>query len=381
MAHLLEEYAKNLGVKFSKPIVYDHFFPLKFDKYITISQDEVNESKNYPYFSIVLNLLRPFLDRAQIKTVQLGGKSKIEGVDAALKISFKQPSFILSNSLAHVGPDGVLNHLASAKNLPTVTLFGNTFPQVNRPLFSKSSSSNTNLSPKWDKKPCLSPTDPQRQITKIKPEIVAQSILDFLKIEKEDISFSTKYIGGSFSHNVVEVVPTSFVPLRLSPQQPLSVRADYGFDENSFLKYCSQYKVSICAKKLIQPHGLQAIAANINTFYLFIDKDWEDIPDTYFNTLKNFNINLVFLTKNEDNISALRNKYFDIPIRPYYKDIKAPCEVGESTKFLSSLRIIEGSKEYLSYAHWKKGLDNSNKVLDTSEYWRESDHFYIYEPE
>ena len=46
---------------------------------------------------------------------------------------------------------------------------------------------------------------------------------------------------------------------------------------------------------------------------------------------------------------------------------------------MSSLRIIEGGKEYLSYAHWKKGLDNNNKVLDTPEYWRESDHFYIYE--
>lgn len=381
MAHLLEEYAKNLGVKFSRPIVSDHFFPLKFNKYITFSIEESNESKIYPHFPLVLKLIKPFLDRAKIKAVQLGGRGQIEGVDAALKLSFKQQSFILSNSSVHVGADGALNHLASAKNLPTVTLFGNTFSQVNRPLFSKSSSFNVNLSPEWDKKPCLSPTDPQRQISKIKPEVVAQSILDFLDIEKEDICFSTKYIGDAFASNVVEVIPTSFTPLNLLPNQTLSIRADYGINKDVFLQYCQKYKSSVCAESLIQPQGLHSIAANVDTFYLFIDKNWQEIPDTYFNTLKNLNINLVLLVKDEDDIPVLRNKYFDIVVRPYHKEQKAPCEINESTKFLSSLRLIEGKKEYLSYAHWKKGLDKNNNVLDTPEYWRELDHFYIYDPD
>ena len=379
MAHLLEEYAKNLGVKFSRPTVSDHFFPLKFNKYITISVEENTESKIYPYFPVVLNLLKPFLDRAKIKIVQLGGRAQIEGVDEALKLSFKQQSFILSNSLLHLGADGALNHLASAKNIPTVTLFGNTFAEANRPLFSKSSSSNVNLSPEWEKKPCFSPIDNQKQISKIKPETVAQSILDFLDIEKEDISFFTKHIGDAFTGKVVEVIPTSFTTLRLPPNQILSIRADYGIDENVFLQYCKTYKCSVCTKSLIQPHALHPISANLDTFYLFIDKNWQEIPNSYFNTLKNLNINIVFLVKNEDDIPALRNKYFDIPIRPYYKEREAPCEINENTKFLSSLRLIEGEKEYLSYAHWKKGLDKNNKVLDTPEYWRELDHFYIYD--
>ena len=45
MAHLVEEYAKNLGVKFSRPVLKDHFFPINFDKYITISKD--SSRKNY----------------------------------------------------------------------------------------------------------------------------------------------------------------------------------------------------------------------------------------------------------------------------------------------------------------------------------------------
>ena len=36
MPHLIKEYAKSLGVKTSKPVVKDHFFPVLADKYITI---------------------------------------------------------------------------------------------------------------------------------------------------------------------------------------------------------------------------------------------------------------------------------------------------------------------------------------------------------
>jgi hypothetical protein len=377
MAHLLEEYAKNLGVKVSHPVVKDHFFPLKMEKYITIGNDNT-EAKHYPYYGIVLNLLRPFLERARIKVVQLGGKSRIEGVDAALNLSFKQGSFILSRSLVHIGSDGVMSHLASAKQVPTVNLFGNTFPHVNRPLFSKSSS-NINLSPEWDKKPCLGPTDHKKQIATIKAELVAQSVLDFLKIEKEDISFTTKYVGGAFTQSAVEVVPTAFTPLTLAPNQLLTVRADYGFNEEVFMNYCKNYPVSICIDKLIQPHGLQPIASNVANLFILIDAGWDDIPDNYFKILKNLNINAVLFVRNEEEIPALRNKYFDIPVRPYYSPHEAPCELDDSARFISSKRIIESGKEYLSYAHWKKGLDGNNKVLHTPEYWRELDHFYIYE--
>ena len=377
MSHLIEEYAKSLGVKISKPVVKDHYFPICFDKYITIHQASV-PSKTYGHYDIVVSLLKPFLERAKIKVIQLGGIKKIDGVDAALNVSFKQQSFILSKSLAHLGCDSALAHLASCKKLPTVTLCGNAFAANVKPAFS-SGSINVTLEPEWDKKPCFNVEDPKKQINNIKPEIVAQSVLDFLKIEKEDIRFTTKYIGEAFQNPVVEVVPTSFSPLRLQPNQHLMVRADYGCDEDSFLKYCSQYPVNIFADNLIQPHGLQKISKNVNKFYLFVDKNWDSIPENYFDILKNMDIELSMVVKKEDDLNEIRNKYFDIPVIPYYSKKEAPCKISEDSRFMSSLRLIEGGKEYLSYAHWKKSLDRDNKVIDTPEYWRESDHFYIYE--
>ena len=157
------------------------------------------------------------------------------------------------------------------------------------------------------------------------------------------------------------------------------IRTDYGCDEISFLKYCSNYKVSITADSLIQPHGLQKIANNINKFFLFIDSSWDTIPENYFAVLKNLDIDLTMLVKNEDDLNALRNKYFDTPVVLYEEAEEAPCKLGDDSRFMSSLRLIEGGKEYLSYAHWKKSLDGDNKVLDTPEYWRESKHFYIYD--
>ena len=377
MSHLIEEYAKSLGVRISEPIVRDHFFPTLPERYITVNQASVS-SKIYSHYDIVLSLLEPFLDRAGIQVVQMGGKKKIEGVHTALNISFKQQSYVLSKSLVHIGCDGALAQLASSKEISTVTVYGNAFSENAKPFFSYPSI-NKNIEPDWDKKPCFSKEDPKKQIDTIKPEVIAQQVLDLLAIEKEPIKFATKNIGKLFSQSVVEVVPTSFVPLRIPEDQELMIRADYGCDEVSFLQYCANYKVSITADSLIQPHGLQKVANNINRFLLFIDSSWDTIPDNYFEILKGFNIDLTMVVKNKDDLNVLRNRYFDIPVIPYEDEQEAVCEVGEDARFMSSLRLIEGGKEYLSYAHWKKSLDGDNKVLDTPEYWRESKHFYIYE--
>lgn len=377
MSHLIEEYAKNLGVKISEPVVNDHFFPIIPNKYITLNQAGVS-AKTYSHYDIVLSLLKPFLDRSGIKVIQMGGDKKIEGTDMALSVSFKQQTFILSKSLVHLGCDGALAQVASNKKIPTVTIYGNAFPANVKPFFSKSTI-NKSIEPKWNKKPCFAAEDPNRQIDTIKPEIIAQKVLDFLDIEKESIKFVTKNIGELFSKSVVEVIPTSFVPLKIPQDQEVMVRADYGCDEVSFLQYCSNYKVSITADSLIQPNGLQKVAGNINRFFLFIDSSWDTIPASYFAVLKKLNIDLTMIVKNENDLNALRNKYFDTPVIPYGEPQKAPCKLGDDSRFMSSLRLIEGGKEYLSYAHWEKSLDASNKVLDTPEYWRESKHFYIYE--
>jgi arginine utilization protein RocB len=54
MGHLIEEYAKSLGVKIGKPVIVDHFYPSLGDKYITIHSDSKIDSKSYEYFPQVI---------------------------------------------------------------------------------------------------------------------------------------------------------------------------------------------------------------------------------------------------------------------------------------------------------------------------------------
>lgn len=124
MPHLLKEYAKNLGVRASKPIVKDHFFPILADKYITLNNNDDTPSKHYPFYDIVLSLLKPYLIEQNIKVIQLGGKIKIAGVDNALNLKYKQQCFVLSNSMLHVGSDGFLNHTASLKIFLSLACLG-----------------------------------------------------------------------------------------------------------------------------------------------------------------------------------------------------------------------------------------------------------------
>ena len=63
MSHLIEEYAKSLGVKIGRPYLCEHFYPAIDDKYITIHTDKKIDSKNYEYFPQVINLIKQILNK------------------------------------------------------------------------------------------------------------------------------------------------------------------------------------------------------------------------------------------------------------------------------------------------------------------------------
>ena len=385
MSHFLEEYAKSLGVRASKPVVQDHFFPLIANKYITISSEDDIPAKKYIHYSLVLELLKAILKQEGIKVVQISGKAPIDGVDQLLNLSFRQQCYILSGSSLHLGPDGVLSHAASAKKIPTVNLFGNVFPTNNRPLFS-ASSLNINLAPEWKQKPCFTNEDPQQQINDIKPEVIAQVVLDLLGL-KSKVNFSTIQVGNAFQKKIIEVVPTSFLPLNIDQNFEVFLRLDYGFKEEAFVQYCQNYKVGIITDKLIRPEGVVPIAHNITKMGIFVGSDWEEggcekdrIPDSYFKLLKNHNIECVLLVRDPDHLGVARNTYFNQLVRTYKTEVHNKVDdISPNAKFFSAKYIVQDGKQYLSHAHWKKGLDNNSNVLDNDDYWKESEHFYIYE--
>lgn len=382
MSHILEEYAKNLGVLISKPIISEHYFPIPENKYITIYSEENIQSKNYKYFNLMLDLISPILKQQNIKIIQIDCKDRsLNNVNKVLGgLSFKQYANILSNSLLHIGVDNVYSHYTSSKNIPLVNLFGNTYPSISNGYWSKNDKKK-DIAPIWDVKPCLNLQDPKSEINKIKVEQIAQSVLDLLKINKR-INFKTIRIGELFNNAITEVVPTSFTPIPINQNELVFLRVDEGYDQEAFIKYCENYKVCIVANRLVQLSGLEKNRHNIKKISVFIDKNFGEIPEKYFEILKLWGIELQLMTKIEEDFSYLKNKYFDHSVNFYNQKKEKPKNVSSKNLFLSGKRVFENGVEYPSLAHCRikeKSVDQGMNVLDTPKYWEEQEHFYFYE--
>jgi ADP-heptose:LPS heptosyltransferase len=196
MSHLAEEYAKSCGVRIGKPVIKPHFFPVPFDKYITIHNDKKVQAKEYNFWPEVIELLKPHL--GDIKIIQIGafGEETIEGVDKHIPtFSLKQSSYIIQKSLGHVGIDSVPVHLASAFDKPVVGIYSHTYANTCDPLWNKKSKAITIESDRDGRRPSFALEENPKTINLIKPEKIAQAVLDVLEIDKK-IKQETIYTGA-----------------------------------------------------------------------------------------------------------------------------------------------------------------------------------------
>lgn len=382
MSHILEEYAKNLGVLISEPIISEHYFPIKENKYIVIYSEENIQSKHYKYYNIVLDLLRPILNSQNIQVIQIDVKNNtITGINKGISnLLFKQYAYIISKSIAYIGSDSVYSHYASSKKIPIINLFGNIYPSISNGYWSDKKQK-IDISAPWSEKPCLNLYDPKSEINLIKPEQIAQAFLDLLNI-KNKINFKTIEIGDLFLNKIYEVVPTSFHDIQVQNDDIIYLRIDYGFDEISFLQYCNKYKVSIITEQLIQLSTLEKIRNNVKKISIFLNKNSDTIPEKYFEILKIWGIAFQILIKEKNDLGFVKNKYFDQNVNLYEFNSEKPKNISTKTLFFSNKRIFKDGKQYASKAHLdlnKNMVDNKMKILDTNEYWKDQEHFYFYE--
>ena len=374
MSHLLHEYSKSLGVKASKPDLQQHFFPCLDEKFIVFYDGEKSQSKIYKHYSTVFQLLRDTLDKNNIKIYQIGGENPIQGVNRHLSCSLKNEAYIVSKSMLYLGPDSYLAQYASSQNVKTITLHGNNYANSTKPFWG-SLKNKSCLEPKWDARPCFSSQDPQRQIDSIKAELVCKEILKFCGLGNLNFNFKTINVGDSYYQKIVEVVPTKITK---GLPKNLFVRIDYGVEEEPLLYYCANHEVVLVTDQLPQVNMVSQFRSNIKRIlYTIQDKD-DIIPEEYFEALKKLDVDFILLSDKEEELPFLRNQYFETQVHLNDEECDSiPCP--PNAKFLTNKKIVDGDKVYMSYAHYKKGLDSCDKVLDTPEYWKESKHFYIYE--
>ena len=317
MSHLAEEYAKSCGVKIGKPVLKTHYFPILEDKYITIHNDKKVQSKEYNLWTDVLSLLKPEL--GDIKVIQIGaaGEETIEGVDKHIPTNtLKQCSYIINNSLGHVGIDSVPVHIASALDKPVVGIYSHTYANTCSPLWNEKSKAIVIESDRGGKKPSFSLEEHPKTINFIKPEEIAQAVLDVLDINKT-INHKTIFIGNNYTSSFVEVIPTQNTEVRASH---IDVRMDYAHNEQVLSNIIKNNKVEVTLSKPINLKFLYS--GRINKIVYKADS----FDSEFLNEIKKSSIPHVIICTSAENLSDERAKNFDFLIN--YLDVEGLIKIN-----------------------------------------------------
>lgn len=383
MSHIVEEYAKHLGVKIAKPIISKHFMPLKHEKFITISLEANVPSKNYKYYEIVIDMIRGYLNANGIKIIQMGSSQspKLRNVDEMIfDIPFKNAAYVISKSKLHIGTDNVLSHCAGIVDTPVVTLFGHVFANVARSYWSKKA---INIEAPWEVKPCFGADDPFDSINKIKPEIIANAIFKQLGVNVP-ASLKTRFIGDYYENTIVELVPDFFSEIAELQSQHVFIRMDYGFNNqavNYWFNYLNQF--SIFSNEIIPPTFLASAQNKIKSVSFIMGETY--FPIEYLESVKSMGIGVVLLVKDEAALPNIREKFFDFDVHLYFKGKKESLGVDfkfNNTAFNSSKVILSKGKKFVSKYHWLKGenfVDKNFNFEDNEVLIEEINHFYIYD--
>jgi len=351
MSHLIEEYAKCCGVDIDKPIIKEHFYPVVFDKFITLHVDAKDQARSYSHWGIVLQLLNKPLSENGIKIIQIGSeiKEKMAFVDKVINdCSYKNSFYIIKKSLLHLGINSLPVHIASVYNKKIVNIFGNLYPECAGPYWSDKKDV-INIAPDFSKtKPTLSLEENPKRIDEIKPETIANAVLNLLNI-KNPQKFDSIYFGHSYKLNNVEVIPSG-ESINVTQGSNINLRMDKCYSLEVLGKFLSQAKIEITTDQPIPPNLL--IKNKIKCINYISDSFNTDFIDE----VSKKGIRLIIMCTDKEKINEQRLKNFDHKIHPYYKsDIieKNKKKIGDvdfkRLNVFSRRKIIFEGKQYDSY--------------------------------
>lgn len=347
--HLLESYACTSGLKIDKPFIYDKFFPVPTERYITL-QPFSKPAKSYDYWKEVIELIKPYLDDLDIKVIQIGakGETNIDGcVNIQGQTSIAQCAYVIKNGILHIGVDSFAAHIASGFNKKVVCLYSNSNINNVRPFWTKDENCALIEPDRKGKKPVYALNHSPKLINTISPETIAQAALDLLGISHQ-INQKTLYIGEAYGKKAFEWIPNCLVDTNSLKVDALICRYDLLQD----IKYVKkQVEISKLCIVTDQPFELQAKKEQIKEVVFFIDKEkYKPGFSNWCRQIDNLGINLIVVSKHPENeIADIKMDFMDVaPI--FYKIPAKPeeLEFGQKVNYKSSRFIISNGKLYPS---------------------------------
>jgi hypothetical protein len=374
--HLIERYATSCGVKIGKPYIYETFFPIPVEKYISFQPFSKYQSKNYDYWEEVINIINPYIQKENIKIIQIGAKDDkhINGtINLSGQTKISQAAYIIKNSIMHFGADSFATHIASGFNKKIVCIYSNNNINNVKPYWSKEEDV-VLLKSNTDKKPEYSANEFPKSINNIKPEDIAKSILKLLNIKYEKIP-ETIYIGEDYKSKTLEIIPDKPIDISSISIETFIIRMDYFFNEEVLEYYLKNKKCIIITNKPINENLLKIYKDKINQFIYLVEKDNDP---KFIKILKNNTINTVYLSYlNENELNQFKLDYMDygLIIRKDYPTKK--IDIDKNFYFKSSKIILSSEGQFNTRYQWIT-KDLSNKYIDNDELKKELENLYIF---
>jgi len=379
--HLIESYATNCGLKIDEPFIYEKFFPLAFDKYITFSPAS-NPAQDYDYWVEVINIIHPKLKKEGINILQLGdkgAKSLPHCLSAGGLTNRNQEAYIIRGSSLHFGIDNFLSQLAGAYNKKCVCLYSNNYAKDVKPYWGSAENQSLLESHRNGKKPSFSATENPKTINLVKPEDVAKSICNFLGLEY-DFEYETVEVGSNYPNRIIETLPDQVVDIKAMNLDAIIVRMDYLFNEEILIQQLKMGRVSIVTDKPIDKKIIQAYKPSIKEVVYFITKDHDP---KFVETLKKCAIKFIMMSElPEDELEKIKIHYIDHGIIFPKEKEKIDHLKKEKLFYMSSKTTLSKSKMYPCRAALleNKPVDDQyqiSEIIDNEEFWREADHHYF----
>jgi len=374
--HLVERYATTCGVKIDKPYIYENFFPLPVEKYITFQPYSKYSSKNYDYWEEVISMIFPYLQKNNISIVQIGAKddkpiSNCINLSGQTKIS--QAAFIIKKSIMHLGADSFAAHIASGYDKKIVAIYSNNNINNVKPYWTKSEDM-VLLKPNTNKKPQYSANEIPKSINSIRPEQIAKSVLDLLNIKYDSLPV-TLSIGEEYVNKTLEIIPDQPLNVKEIQIDNIIVRMDYQFNEQILEYYLQDKKCIIITDKPISENILKNYKQKIPQLVYVIDKDNDP---NFARLLKRNAINYTLISYLEEkDLNQYKLDYMDygLIIRRTYPN---KLDINYNNIYFKSSKIVlSGKGQFSTKYQWIKN-DNSNKFNDDPELQKELNNLYIF---
>jgi len=394
--HILEAYASNTCLKINKPFIYEKYYPVGCDKYITIHSPGKFDSRKYDHWDSVVRLLKPILDKEDIEIIQIGTREEkpIKNCESLLgKTSFNQLAYVIKRSMLHLGVDSLPVHLASGFDKKIVALFSNMYACHARPYWAKNEDVVLIESNKEGDKPTYAAVETPKTINTIPPEKIAKAVCGLLGL-RFSYDYETLFTGQFFHVGIVETIPEEPIQISNTGGDPVYLRLDITTPKTNVTSHQLDSQLSIDGKytiitpKTIPNSSLRRHKGRIDTIVYILNKD--SSPKFYDDIISN-DIKCNLAIGHEEKYSdEIKFKFLDYPniteIKLRTQDDVKQLEGKDINKlfYQSNKYLIHKGKFYPSQAAFEinepcKEMSASfmHKIPDRPIFFKDLDHVRI----